>query len=140
MRDERITIRVTDDEKKEINLISDKYKMNISQFVYTAVREKIETEKLSESQERFISLFDVAYKKSSDPNFKQLMVVLNRVEFNTRWLLKQKDIFMQHLKVPQTKDELHLSIIDHPITEVAHEEILKDIRKMSARKKNIEDE
>src|SRR5574344_2146047 len=128
MRDERITIRVTDDEKKEINLISDKYKMNISQFVYTAVREKLETEKLSESQERFISLFDVAYKKSSDPNFKQLMVVLNRVEFNTRWLLKQQDIFMQHLKVPQTKDELHLSIIDHPITEVAHEEILKDIR------------
>src|SRR5574344_1738374 len=114
MRDERITIRVTDDEKKEINLISDKYKMNISQFVYTAVREKIET--------------------------KQLRVVLNRVEFNTRWLLKQQDIFMQHLKVPQTKDELHLSIIDHPITEVAHEEILKDIRKMSARKKNIEDE
>ena len=55
----------------------------------------------------------------------------NKIEFNTRWLLKQQDIFMQHLKVPQTKEELNVSIISHPITEKAQELVLKDIRKMS---------
>ena len=55
-------------------------------------------------------------------------------------MLKQQDIFMQHLKIPQTKDELNISIIPHPITEKAQELVLKDIRKMSSRKKELEDE
>lgn len=137
---DRITIRVSDEDKKEINLFAEKYKMNVSEFVYRATKEKMENEKLTDSQEQFLTLFDIAFKKSIDSYFKQLMVVLNRTEFNSRWLLKQNDIFMQHLKVPQTKEDLHISIVDHPITEVAHEKVLSDLRKMTAKKKEIEDE
>lgn len=140
MKDERITIRLTEEEKKEVVLVADKYKMNITQFVKSAIKEKVETEKLSDSQEQFISIFDVAFKKSMDSFFKQQMVVMNRIEFNTRWSIKQQDIFMQHLKVPQTKEELHLSILPHPITETAQDEVLKDIRTMSNKKRNLEDE
>lgn len=114
--------------------------MNISEFIYQAVKEKMQTNKLNDSQSQFLNLFDVAFKKSFDSFFKQLMLVQNRIEFNTRWLLKQQDIFMQHLKVPQTKEELNVSIIPHPITEKAEEMILKDIRKMASRKKELEDE
>lgn len=140
MKEERITIRLTSDEKKDVTLMADKYKMNTSQFVYNAIKEKMETEKLNDSQEQFITIFDIAHKKSFEPYFKQLIVLMNRIEFNTRWAIKQQDIFMQHLKVPQTKEELNLSIIDHPITEVAHDKVLKDIRSMSARKNNLDNE
>lgn len=102
--------------------------------------EKMQTNKLNDSQSQFVNLFDVAFKKCFDSYFKQLMLVQNKIEFNTRWLLKQQDIFMQHLKIPQTKDELNISIIPHPITEKAQELVLKDIRKMSSRKKELEDE
>lgn len=114
--------------------------MKTSEFVYQAVREKMQTNKLTDSQSQFLNLFDVAFKKSFDPFFKQLMVVQNRIEFDSRWLLKQQDIFMQHLKVPQTKEELVVSIIPHPITEKAEELVLKDIRKMASNKKELEDE
>lgn len=114
--------------------------MNISEFVYQAVKEKMQTNKLNDSQLQFLSLFDVAFKKSFEQYFKQQMLVINRIEFNTRWSLKQQDIFMQHLKVPQTKEELNVSIIQHPITEMAQELTLKEIRKMSSRKKELEDE
>ncbi len=114
--------------------------MNVSEFVYQAVMEKMQTKKLNDSQSQFLNLFDTAFKRSFDSFYKQLMVVQNRTEFNTRWLLKQQDIFMQHLKVPQTKEELNVSIISHPITEKAEELVLKDIRNMSSRKKEIEDE
>jgi hypothetical protein len=114
--------------------------MNTSEFVYQAVKEKMQTTKLNDSQSQFINLFDVAFKKSFEPYFKQIMLVQNKIEFNTRWLLKQQDIFMQHLKVPQTKEELNVSIIPHPITEKAQELVLKDIRKMSSRRKELEDE
>lgn len=47
---------------------------------------------------------------------------------------------MHHLKIPQTRDELNTSIIDHPITEVAYEKVIKDIRSMSSKKKDLENE
>ena len=67
-------------------------------------------------------------------------MVLNRLDFNTRLLIKQQDIFMQHLKVPQTKEELIFSVNNHPITDKAEELVLKDVRAMSSKKKELSDE
>lgn len=120
--------------------MAQKNNMNISEFVYQAVKEKMQTNKLNDSQTQFINLFNISFKKSFDSYFKQLMVVENKTEFNTKWLLKQQDIFMQHLKIPQTKEELNVSIIPHPITEKAQELVLKDMRKIQAQKKELEDE
>lgn len=114
--------------------------MTASEFVYTAVMEKMNLNKLSDSQSQFFNLFGLAFKSSFEAYFKQLIVILNRIEFNSRWLLKQQDIFMQHLKVPNNKEELSVSIIDHAITEKAKELVLKDIRKMVKNKKELEDE
>ncbi len=114
--------------------------MKVSEFIYQAVIEKMQTKKLSESQNQFVELFDISFKKSFENYFKQMVVILNRIEFNTRWLLKQQDIFMQHLKVPQTMEELNVSILEHPITTKAQELIMKDIRKMSSKKHGVEDE
>ena len=140
MKSDRITIRVTEDEKKEISVLAEKSKMNTSEYVYSAIIDKMQVEKLSDSQSQFLSLFDTAFKRSYDSFQKHLLVILNRIEFNTRWLLKQQDIFMQHLKVPQTKDELNVSFLNHPITDVAQDLVLKDIRGMSSKKKESEDE
>lgn len=139
-KEERITFRVDENEKNEISVVAEKNNMNVSEFVYQAVLEKMQTNKLNDSQSQFINLFDIAFKKSFDSFYKQLMLILNRTDFNTRWLLKQQDIFMQHLKVPQTKEELNISIIPHPITEKAEELVLKDLRKMAIRKREIENE
>ena len=140
MKSDRITIRVTEDEKKEISVVADKLKMNTSEYVYSAIMDKMQVDKLNDSQGQFLNLFDTSFKRSYEPFQKHLLVILNRIEFNTRWLLKQQDIFMQHLKVPQTKDELNVSFLNHPITDVAQDLVLKDIRSMSSKKKELEDE
>lgn len=140
MKDNRITVRVSDEEKKEISVVADKQKMNTSEYVYSAIKEKMEIDKLNDSQSQFLKLFDTSFKRSYEPYHKHLMVILNRIEFNTRWLLKQQDIFMQHLKVPQTKEELNVSFLPHPITDVSQELVLKDIRIMASKKRELEDE
>lgn len=140
MKTDRITIRVSEDEKKEINVNAEKLNMNTSEYVHNAIIDKMQVDKLNDSQGQFLNLFDTSFKRSYDPYQKHLLVILNRIEFNTRWLLKQQDIFMQHLKVPQTKDDLNVSFLNHPITDVAQELVLKDIRSMSSKKKDLEDE
>lgn len=131
---------MTKDEKKEIFTYAEKLGITTSEFVYSAIKEKLNINKLSDSQSQFFELFENAFKKSFDIYFKQLMVALNRSDFNTRWLLKQQDIFMQHLKVPQTIEDLNFSSIEHPILTKAKEIVLKDIRKMSANKSEVDDE
>lgn len=140
MKSDRITIRVDEDLKKEISVNAEKLNMNTSEYVHNAIIDKMQVDKLNDSQGQFLNLFDTSFKRSYDPYQKHLLVILNRIEFNTRWLLKQQDIFMQHLKVPQTKDDLNVSFLNHPITDVAQELVLKDIRSMSSKKKDLEDE
>ena len=140
MKSDRLSIRVTEEEKKEICLEADKYSMSTSEYVVSAVKEKMEVDKINDSQSKFLKLFDVAFQKAFDPYFKRIMVINNRIEFNTRLQLKQQDIFMQHLKVPQNKEDLNISIIPHPITEVAEEQVLKDIRTMASKKRELDNE
>lgn len=140
MKSDRITIRVDEDLKKEISVNAEKLNMNTSEYVHNAIIDKMQVDKLNDSQGQFLNLFDTSFKRSYNPYQKHLLVILNRIEFNTRWLLKQQDIFMQHLKVPQTKDDLNVSFLNHPITDVAQELVLKDIRSMSSKKKDLEDE
>mgnify|MGYP003291255158 FL=1 len=140
MKSDRLSIRVTEEEKKEICLEADKYSMSTSEYVVSAVKEKMEVDKINDSQSKFLKLFDVAFQKAFDPYFKRIMVINNRIEFNTRWQLKQQDIFMQHLKVPQNKEDLNISIIPHPLTEVAEEQVLKDIRTMASKKRELDNE
>ena len=140
MKTDRLSIRVTEEEKKEIVLEADKYSMSTSEYVVSAVHEKMQVDKINDSQSKFLKLFDVAFQKAFDPYFKRIMIINNRIEFNTRWQLKQLDIFMQHLKVPQTKEDLNISILPHPITEVAEQQVLKDIRTMASKKRELDDE
>lgn len=139
MKTERITIRVTEEEK-EIEIIAEKLRMNTSEYVHKAIIDKMELDKLNDSQGQFLDLFDVAFKRSYEPINKHNLVVLNRTELNTRIIIKALDIFMQHLKVPQNKDDLNISIIPHPIIEVAEEKVLKDLRSMRTRKSENIDE
>ena len=127
-------------EKQDIINYAKKNDMNASEFVYMAVMEKMNINKINDGQSQFFNLYDMAFKKSYESYFKQLILILNRIEFNTRWLLKQQDIFMQHLKVPNNIEELNVSVIDHAIKEKSKEIVLKNIKKMKEKKQELEDE
>lgn len=140
MKSERITIRVSEDEKKEINVLADKLNMNTSEYIYNAIKDKMDSGRLSKSDEKLNNIFNTSFKQIYEPYQRHLLLVLNRLDFNTRLLIKQQDIFMQHLKVPQTKEELIFSVNNHPITDKAEELVLKDVRAMSSKKKELSDE
>lgn len=139
-KDERITIRIKEDDKKEIVTLAEKMHLNLSQFINEAIKEKLEINKLNDSQSQFINLFDTAFKKSFEQYYKKIMVVQNAIDFNLKCLLKVQDIFMQQLKIPQTKEDLSISILPHSIIEKSQDLVLKDLRNMAERKRNLEDE
>ena len=128
MKEERITFRVTPTLKEEIILNAKKQNVSLSEYVVSCIKEKKELEDLNDSQGQFLNLFDVAYNKSSSAQFKRQLSILNRLDLNTRVLLKTMDIFMKQLKVPQNRDDVITTFVEHPILTIAQEKVLKEIR------------
>jgi len=84
---------------------------------------------------QFVKLFERSVHESYDNLHKQIMLILNRNNFNSECLLLQQDIFMKYVKVPQKREDLIMpKFINHPITDMAKEMVLKDIRKLSKNK------
>ena len=81
MKSDRITIRVDEDLKKEISVNAEKLNMNTSEYVHNAIIDKMQVDKLNDSQGQFLNLFDTSFKRSYDPYQKHLLVILNRIEF-----------------------------------------------------------
>ena len=139
MREERLTFRVTKDEKAAILFESKKMKMNMSEFINRCIKQAIDLDNLVDSQQQFLQLFDVAFKSVYDQYFNVQKVVLNKIDFTTQWLLKQTDIFMRQLAVPTERENIKTSFYNHPITELAHEVTLKSVRSFKQKKADLED-
>lgn len=140
LKNERVSIRVSDEFKKKLEILAEKDNKTLSQFIYDYLKERIENEGLTDSQGQFLKLFDIAFSKSYAPYHKKEMLVLNKNNFNSEWSLEVMDLFMKHLKIPQTRDEVKTSFTNHPITDIAHDKVLKELRSQSVNKKEREDE
>ena len=68
------------------------------------------------------------------------MMVLNKLNFNTKVLLRIQNLFMKQLKITQDIDKVMTSYNDHPIIDMATEEVLKEIRVNKTKKEISEDE
>lgn len=134
MLDERISIRVSNEFKTKLTIIAQEENLSISQYIINILEKELERKNLLDSQNQFLELFDVAFKRSIDNYFKQIMLVLNRNNFNTQCQLKQVDLFMKQLKIPQTREDIITPLFEHPITEISKELVLKDIRNMRGKK------
>ena len=140
IKNEILTLRVSTKERNDITTFAENNNMSVSEFMYLAIKEKLQTNKLMDSQAKLINVLETGFKQSYEPFFKRLMAILNTIDFNSKVLIKQQDIFMYQLKVTQAMEEIFVSPISHPITEKAQELVLKDLHKMVARKKEFEDE
>ena len=140
MRDDRISLRVSQDFKNRLSLVAKENEQNVTEFVINVLEKELEQRNILESQSQFLELFDVAFKRSFDDYFKQLMLVLNKDDFNSQCILKQVDLFMKQLKIPQTREEITIPLFEHPITEISKELVLKDIRSMRSIKGQNSDE
>jgi Ribbon-helix-helix protein, copG family. len=140
IRNKIITFRVTEEEKKELFHQAEKQSMGVSEFINRAIKESINLEHLTESQEQFAKTFEIIFKKIYEPYSKRDMVIMNRINFNEKWIIRILNLLLKHIQVPQEKDEVLTSFVDHPMLDIASEEVLKEIRNGKQKKVIIENE
>ena len=138
MKSERITFRIDENLKNKIITHVKKEDLKLSEYIISCINEKLQTDDLTDSQGQFLKLFDTAYERSSSSNFKRLMVVLNKINFNTTLLIKALDTYMKQLKIPQNRDDVITTFVSHPIISIAEEQTLKELRNAKQKKEDVE--
>ena len=69
--------------------------------------------------------------------YEKLCKKFPQINFNTNVLIKIMDIFMKQLKVPQSRDEVITTFVDHPIITIAEEKTIKEFRNAKNKKEEI---
>lgn len=140
MKSTNINIRVPVDFKNALIIEAKKHELGMSEYAYRTLKEKMDLDYLTESQEQFAQTFEIIFKKVYEPYFKRQMVIENKINFFTRWIIRVLNLFLKNVSVPQDKEKVLTSFIDHPILDIANEEVLKEIRTLKQKKETIEDE
>ena len=128
MRKAMVNIRMTEIEKGRAKVEAKKKFMSLSEYVLYCIKEKQQQDGLTDSQGQFLELFDIAFKRSMDSYHKRQQVMLSKINFDNMQLLRIHNTFFKQLKIPQKKSEVIRSCQDHPILEIAKEEVLMEIR------------
>ena len=102
--------------------------MTLSEYVLHCIDEKRQLTGLSDSQGQFLNLFDIAYNRSAQKNFRKIMRTLNSVDLSATILIEIFDIFMKQLKVPQNRENINITSTNHPIRMMATEKALKELK------------
>ena len=55
-------------------------------------------------------------------------------------IILQNDMTYKYFDIPQTRSELNTHLVNHPITEVAREQVLKNIRELRSQKDNVDEQ
>jgi len=139
MKSEILTIRVSEEQKEEIKLDAKKMNQHVSEYILGCVKDKKELSDLNDSQGQFLNLFDIAFKKSYDSYFKREMLLLNKINFNLALLVNAQNIFMKQLKIPQNRDDVITSFVEHPIMTIAHENTVKNFRNLKSKNEKFND-
>ena len=128
MKDDRITFRLTKEQKERLVYNAKKENMGISEYIISCIKDRNELNDLNDSEGQFLRLFDTAYNKSSSIQNKKTMVLLNKINFNVEVLIRVMNTFMKQLKIPQNKDDVITTFIDHPIITISEDQVLKEHR------------
>ena len=134
-----ISFRVDEERKNQLKEIADKSNMKISEYCKAVLLECVEQTILLENQKKLVELITETVQNANEKQFYKILTMLNKNNIGIETILLQNDMTYKYFDIPQTRSELNTHLINHPITEVAREQVLKNIRELR-NKKEIENE
>jgi len=125
--------------KKQLQELSEKNNMSLSEYCKCIISDFIEQTMLLDTQKKLVELITETVQNANEKQFYKILTMLNKNNIGIETILLQNDMTYKYFDIPQTRSELNTHLFNHPITEVAREQVLKNIRELR-NKKEIENE
>lgn len=78
-------------------------------------------------------------KDANEKQFYKILTMINKNNIGIETIILQNDMTYKYFDIPQTRNELNTHLVNHPITEVAREQVLKNIRELKSKKDSADE-
>lgn len=134
-----VAFRIDLHRKKQLQELSEKNNMSLSEYCKCIISDYLEQTMLLDTQKKLVELITETVQNANEKQFYKILTMLNKNNIGIETILLQNDMTYKYFDIPQTRSELNTHLFNHPITEVAREQVLKNIRELR-NKKEIENE
>lgn len=134
-----IAFRLDPHKKKLLQEQAEKNNMKISEYCKYVLLDNIEQTMLLDSQKKLRELIIETVKDANEKQFYKILTMINKNNIGIETIILQNDMTYKYFDIPQTRSELNTHLVNHPITEVAREQVLKNIRELRSKKDNLDE-
>ena len=134
-----VAFRIDLHRKKQLQELSEKNNMSLSEYCKCIISDYLEQTMLLDTQKKLVELITETVQNANEKQFYKILTMLNKNNIGIETILLQNDMTYKYFDIPQKRSELNTHLVNHPITEVAREQVLKNIRELR-NKKEIENE
>lgn len=134
-----IAFRLDIHKKKLLQEQAAKNDMKVSEYCKYIILDNLEQTMLLDSQKKLRELIIETVKDANEKQFYKILTMINKNNIGIETIILQNDMTYKYFDIPQTRNELNTHLVNHPITEVAREQVLKNIRELRSKKDNIDE-
>lgn len=137
--DNIISFRLDPYKKKLLQEQAEKNNMRVSELCKNILLDVLDQTMILDSQKKLVELITETVQNANEKQFYKILTMINKNNIGIETIILQNDMTYKYFDIPQTRNELNTHLVNHPITEVAREQVIKNIRELR-NKKDLTDE
>lgn len=134
-----IAFRIDPYKKKILQDQAEKNNMKVSEYCKNVLIDNLDQTVLLDSQKKLRELIIETVTDANEKQFYKILTMINKNNIGIETIILQNDMTYKYFDIPQTRAELNTHLVNHPITEVAREQVLKNIRELRSQKDNLDE-
>ena len=134
-----VAFRLDPYKKKLLQEQADKNNMKFSEYCKFVLLDNLDQTMLIDSQKKLRELILETVKDANEKQFYKILTMINKNNIGIETIILQNDMTYKYFDIPQTRNELNTHLVNHPITEVAREQVLKNIRELKSKKDSTDE-
>lgn len=134
-----IAFRVDPYKKELLQEQAKKNNMKVSEYCKNVLLDVLDQSMILDSQKKLIELITETVQNANEKQFYKILTMINKNNIGIETIILQNDMTYKYFDIPQTRAELNTHLVNHPITEVAREQVLKNIRELRNKKDSIDE-
>lgn len=134
-----IAFRFDPHKKVLLEEIANKNGMGLGEYCKKILLDVLDQTLLLDSQKKLVELITDSVQNANEKQLYKILTMINKNNIGIETIILQNDMTYKYFDIPQTRNELNTHLVNHPITEVAREQVLKNIRELRNKKDNIDE-
>lgn len=136
---QNLTIRIDDRKRKWLKQMSEKNDLSVSKYLTMLIDRNMGINNVIDGEVALRELIGDSVAEAIVVPINKIHTRLNAIDLITETILLQNDMTLKYFGIPQKREELKSHINEHPITEVAREEVIKRLRQRRLEKRLLDE-